>query len=98
MVSVGLMQAPSVGFNYIIESYGPAAGDCFVAVTFLRGIVSFAWTFFVGEWVMQRGPAEPFGIFGMLMGLFGLLTIPMLIWGKRLRVWTAKWVPEASGN
>jgi hypothetical protein len=97
MVSFGLMQAPSVGFNYIIESYGSAAGDCFVAVTFVRGIISFAWTFFVGEWVTHSGPAEAFGIFGMLMGLFGLLTIPMLVWGKRLRIWTAKWVPEGSG-
>lgn len=96
MVAFGLMQAPSVGFNYLIESYSSIAGDCFVAVTFTRAIVAFAWTFFVGEWVQHSGPAEPFGIFGMLMGVFGLLTIPMLIWGKRLRIWTAKWVPEGS--
>ncbi|RAR07511.1 MFS general substrate transporter [Stemphylium lycopersici] len=94
LVSFGLMQAPSVGFNYLIEAYGALAGDCFVAVTTVRGIVSFAWTFFVGEWVTHQGAAEPFGIFGMLMGLFGLLTVPMLIWGKRLRIWTAKWVSE----
>jgi hypothetical protein len=96
MVSFGLMQAPSVGFNYIIESYGGLAGDCFVAVTCVRAIISFAWTFFVGTWVHDAGPAEPFGIFGMLMGVFALFTIPMLIWGKRLRIWTAKWVPAGS--
>ena len=94
MVAFGLMQAPSVGFNYLIESYSSVAGDCFVAVTFSRAVVSFAWTFFVGDWVHARGAAEPFGIFGMLMGIFGLATVPFLIWGKRLRVWTAKWVPE----
>ncbi|KAL1796297.1 hypothetical protein ACET3X_004837 [Alternaria dauci] len=96
LVALGLMQAPSVGFNYIIEAYGVLAGDCFVAITFVRAIVSFAWTFFVGEWVTHQGAAEPFGIFGMLMGLFGLMTVPMLIWGKQLRIWTAKWVPEGS--
>lgn len=93
-VAFGLMQAPSVGFNYLIESYGSLAGDCFVAVTSIRAIISFAWTFFVGDWVHDSGPAEAFGIFGMLMGLFSLATIPMLFWGKRLRIWTAKWVPE----
>ncbi|CAE7205012.1 hypothetical protein P3342_011764 [Pyrenophora teres f. teres] len=93
MVSFGLMQAPSVGFNYLIESYGSLAGDCFVTVTTSRAIVSFAWTFFVGEWVTKSGPAEPFGIFGMLMGVFGLATVPFLFWGKRLRLWSAKWVP-----
>ena len=96
MIALGLMQAPSVGFNYLIESYSSIAGDCFVAVTSVRAVISFAWTFFIGEWVHHDGPAQPFGIFGMLMGLFGLLTIPMLIWGKRLRIWTAKWVPEGS--
>ena len=94
MVAFGLMQAPSVGFNYLIESYTSVAGDCFVAVTSARAVVSFAWTFFVGEWVHHDGAAEAFGIFGMLMGIFALMTVPVLIWGKRLRIWTAKWVPE----
>ncbi|KAF1955029.1 MFS general substrate transporter [Byssothecium circinans] len=92
MVGFGLMQAPSVGFNYIIEAYPALAGDCFVAITSTRAIISFAWTFFVGEWVGHSGAAEPFGIFGMLLGVFGLLTVPFLIWGKRFRIATAKWV------
>lgn len=98
MVAFGLMQAPSVGFNYLIESYPALAGDCFVAVTSARAVVSFAWTFFVGEWVHHDGPAEAFGVFGMLMGVFALATVPVLIWGKRLRIWTAKWVSEGSGG
>ena len=96
MVAFGLMQAPSVGFNYLIESYPSVSGDCFVAVTSARAIVAFAYTFFVGSWVEHEGAAEPFGIFGMLMGVFGLLTIPMWIWGKRLRIATARWIPEGT--
>lgn len=92
MVAFGLMQAPSVGFNYIIESYPSIAGDCFVAVTCTRAIIAFAWTFFVGTWTHDAGYAVPFGIFGMLLGVFGLLTVPYWIWGKRLRIATADWV------
>ncbi|CAI6334900.1 unnamed protein product [Periconia digitata] len=91
MIGFGLMQAPSVGFNYIIESYPRLAGDCFVLITSSRAIISFAWTFFVGEWIQHAGPALPFGIFGMLLGIFGLLTIPFLVWGKRFRIATASW-------
>ena len=94
MVAFGLMQAPSVGFNYLIESYTSIAGDCFVAVTSARAVISFAWTFFVSDWVHHDGAAEAFGIFGMLMGVFAVMTVPFLFWGKRLRIWTAKWVPE----
>ncbi|KAJ4353958.1 uncharacterized protein N0V89_005690 [Didymosphaeria variabile] len=92
MVAFGLMQAPSVGFNYIIESYPSIAGDCFVAVTCSRAVVAFAWTFFVGTWTQEVGYAEPFGIFGMLLGIFGSLTVPYWIWGKRFRIATADWV------
>jgi MFS family permease len=94
MLSFGLMQAPSVGFNYIIEAYNAVSGDCFVMVTLMRAIISFAWTFFVGQWVQERSPMEPFGIFGMLMGLFTLLTVPQYLLGKRTRIATAKWLPE----
>ena len=58
-----------------------------------RAVISFAWTFFVGEWVTSRGAAEPFGIFGMLMGLFSLLVIVQWLYGKRTRIVTAKWLP-----
>jgi hypothetical protein len=61
-------------------------------VTILRSIIAFAWIFFVSDWVQTRGGAEPFGIFGMLMGLFSLLTIPLWIYGKRLRIATASMV------
>jgi hypothetical protein len=60
----------------------------------IRAIVSFAWTFFVGNWIDADGPMEPFGIFGMLMAIFTLLTVPMFIWGKRTRIATAQWLPK----
>lgn len=77
----------------IIESYPVVAHDCFVMITCLRAIVAFAWTFFVGSWVEARGAAEPFGVFGMLMGLTGLLTLPIYFYGKRIRIATQKWAP-----
>lgn len=58
-------------------------------VTILRSVIAFAWTFFVAEWVHDRGAAEPFGIFGMLMGLFGLITVPLWMFGKRMRIATS---------
>ncbi|KAL5337605.1 major facilitator superfamily domain-containing protein [Aspergillus crustosus] len=92
MLSFGLMQAPSVGFNYVIDSYRKYSADCFVAITCMRAIISFSWTFFVGHWVEEAGPAVPFGVFGGIMGVFTLLFLPQWLWGKRTRIATAKWV------
>jgi hypothetical protein len=78
----------------LIDAYGPLAADCFVAVTCMRAIISFSWTFFAGQWVSSAGPAIPFGVFGALMGIFSLFTIPVWFLGKRLRIATAEWVPS----
>jgi hypothetical protein len=52
----------------------------------------------VGTWTERDGPATVFGVFGGLMGIFSLLAIPQLIWGKRTRIATAKWLPEHSDH
>ncbi|EKJ74968.1 hypothetical protein FPSE_04860 [Fusarium pseudograminearum CS3096] len=97
MLTFGLMQVPSVGFNYLIDSYHSLAADCFTMVTILRAIIAFAWTFFVADWIHQKGPAEPFGIFGLLMGIFSLLTVPLWLFGKRMRIATAERVLRWQG-
>lgn len=74
MVGFGITQIPSVGFNYLIDSYRSISADCFVMTTISRAVVSFAWSFFAAGWVQSAGPALPFGIFGMLMGIFALTT------------------------
>lgn len=48
-----------------------------VTVTCMRAIISFSWTSSVGEWVTSAGPAIPFGVFGALMGMLALFTIPI---------------------
>lgn len=94
MVGLGITQIPSVGFNYLIDAYGPLAADCFVMTTIARSAISFAWTFFAGHWVETAGAETPFGVFGALMGLFSLLTLPVWYWGKRMRIATAGLIPR----
>lgn len=63
-------------------------------VVTLRAAVGFAWTFFVGTWIDKSGVAQPFGIFTLLMGLFSLTSIPVWLYGKRLRIATSPWVEK----
>jgi hypothetical protein len=37
-----------------------------------------------------------FGVFGGLMDIFSLLVIPQILWSKRTRIATEKWLPEHS--
>ncbi|EMC95506.1 hypothetical protein BAUCODRAFT_123934 [Baudoinia panamericana UAMH 10762] len=98
MVSFSITQIPSVGFNYLIESYGYMSSNCFVLTTIIRAVVSFAWTYFVADWIEQAGAAEPFGIFGMIMAIFALLTVPLWLFGKRFRIMTASALQKQEAN
>lgn len=98
MVAYGTVQIPSVGFNYLIDAYFSISNDCFVMTSVARAVVSFVWTFFITDWVLSDGAALPFGIFGMLMGIFALLTVPIYFYGKRLRIATAKWLPTKENH
>ncbi|KAL2811540.1 major facilitator superfamily domain-containing protein [Aspergillus granulosus] len=92
MLGFGLTTVPAIGFNYVIEAYGPQAADCFVAVTGMRSAIGFCWTFFVASWADDAGADVPFGIFGGIMGAFALLIVPLWLWGKRMRIATEEWV------
>ncbi|KAK4157152.1 hypothetical protein C8A00DRAFT_40385 [Chaetomidium leptoderma] len=92
MVAFALAQVPSIWFGYLIDAYDQLASDCFVMICILRGIIPFAWTFFVAQWVERNGFLVPFGGFTAIMGVFSLLIIPILCGGKRMRIATARYV------
>ncbi|KAK3948422.1 hypothetical protein QBC32DRAFT_245825 [Pseudoneurospora amorphoporcata] len=93
MVSFGAAGVPGVWFNYLIDSYANLASDCFVMICILRGLIPFAWTFFVSAWVAKQGYLVVFGGgFTVILGVFSLLLIPVIWYGKRMRIATARFV------
>lgn len=63
-------------------------------ICILRGMIPFAWTFFVAQWILRDGYLVPFGGFTAIMGVFSLLMVPLLFVGKRTRIATARYVVE----
>ncbi|KAK4542949.1 hypothetical protein LTR36_005947 [Oleoguttula mirabilis] len=98
MVGFGITQIPSIGLSYLIDSYNAISADCFVMTAIARSVVSFAWTFFVTQWIETSGAALPFGIFTLIMGLFALLTFPLWLFGKRMRIATAGYLPTHANH
>ncbi|KAK3498940.1 uncharacterized protein B0T23DRAFT_328631 [Neurospora hispaniola] len=92
MVGFGMAGVPGVWFNYLIDSYANLASDCFVMICISRGLVPFVWTFFVSEWVSKQGYLIPFGGLTAILGVLSLLLIPVIWYGKRTRIATARFV------
>ena len=80
-----------VGITYLLDSYPARAGPVLVIICAFRGIIAFGVSYGVAPFIEQAGYDGAFGTFGGLTGLFGLLAVPLYIWGKDIRRLTGKW-------
>ncbi|KAF2453980.1 serine/threonine kinase 16 [Lineolata rhizophorae] len=79
---------PSV-FGYVIDSYPNLAEESFVAIN-ARNFLTFGLTYFVNDWLAKQGALEVFSILGSCFLGVCLLTIPLWIFGKRIRSFIAR--------
>lgn len=55
-----------------------------------RNFLTFGLTYFVNDWLASGGPLEVFNVLGSCFLGVCLLTIPLWIFGKRIRSWVAR--------
>jgi hypothetical protein len=69
--------------------YPQITGDAFVAVVFVRNAFATAIVFALNPWISKLGLYNMFVCAACLGLSIGLLTVPMIIWGKKARNLTA---------
>jgi hypothetical protein len=69
----------------LIELWIPA----FVAIN-ARNLLTFGLTYFVNDWLAQDGVLTVFNVLGSIFVGVNLLTIPLWIYGKRIRGYIAR--------
>lgn len=80
-----------VAITYLLDSYPARAGPLLVIVCAMRGVMSFGVSYGIQPMIDSEGYAGAFGIFAGLTAAFGLLGIPIFIWGKNIRAFTGRW-------
>lgn len=59
--------------------------EAFVGIAFFRNAVSVAVPFSLTTWMTNMGLTNMWILAGCISFVIGLLYIPMIIWGKRIR-------------
>jgi hypothetical protein len=77
--------ASSACLTYIFDTQGSTITEAFVATSLFKSIFIFFVTKFVPAWFARVGPRYCFNTLAVLNVCFAALTIPMYIYGKRLR-------------
>ncbi|KAH6629615.1 major facilitator superfamily domain-containing protein [Boeremia exigua] len=85
--------------TYLLDSYPARAGPILVVITAFRGFVSFGTSYGVAKFIETDGFNGTFGTYAGLTALFGLMGIPIFLYGKKIRAFTGRWaMKKASGH
>ncbi|KAM0812530.1 putative Major facilitator superfamily domain-containing protein [Seiridium cardinale] len=79
----------SVG-TYCVDAYRDISVEIFIATMIVKNFLFFGFSYFLNDWIASEGPARTFyTVAGIQLGLC-LTSVPLYIFGKRLRVWWHK--------
>ncbi|KAL8659425.1 MAG: hypothetical protein Q9202_007130 [Teloschistes flavicans] len=79
----------STSFAYLLDAHRDISIETAVFVVMVRNFFSFAAGKFLGPWLLREGTARTFyTIAGLQAGLV-LTTVPLYVWGKRVRAFIA---------
>jgi hypothetical protein len=85
-----------VAITYLLDSYPARAGPLLVIICALRGVISFGVSYGTVPMIGSLGYDGTFGLFAGLTAAFGLMGIPVFIWGKNIRNFTGKFAKNKS--
>jgi hypothetical protein len=86
-----------VAITYLLDSYPARAGPVLVIICAFRGFISFGTSYGTTSFVQNNGYDGAFGVFGVLTAVFGLLGIPVYVWGKQIRRFTGQFAKGTTG-
>ncbi|TVY84075.1 putative MFS-type transporter [Lachnellula suecica] len=71
-------------FGYVIDSYEDLSEEAFVAIN-ARNLLTFGLTYFVNDWLEKDGVLAVFNVLGGVFIAVTMLTVPLWVFGKRIR-------------
>ncbi|KAI1499888.1 major facilitator superfamily domain-containing protein [Biscogniauxia marginata] len=76
-------------FGYVIDAHKELSEEAFVAIN-ARNFLTFGLTYFVNDWLAKDGVLAVFNVLGGIFVAVNLLTIPLWIFGKKIRGYIAR--------
>lgn len=84
IANMSLAFASTCVFGYILDSYAHLAEEAFVAIN-TRNLLTFGLIYFVNDWLAEEGALGVFCVLGGLFLFVCALTVPLWIFGKKIR-------------
>ncbi|KIX92651.1 uncharacterized protein Z520_11680 [Fonsecaea multimorphosa CBS 102226] len=90
-ITYGVLCAISpIALTYLVDCYRPLAGETLTIATAIKNVFAFGICFAVVPWIQKDGFIKVSGYSTLIEGLIFVSTIPLYIYGERIRNWTSK--------
>ncbi|KAI1874387.1 hypothetical protein JX265_004595 [Neoarthrinium moseri] len=86
LFAFGLGSTGEIAFTMLIDSYTKLTAEAFVGVAFLRNAVSIGIPSAMVPWWTAMGLSNMYIVCGFVSLAIGLLYVPLVIWGKKIRI------------
>ncbi|KAF1735753.1 MFS antiporter QDR3 [Beauveria bassiana] len=91
IVSFGCSLGSTTSITFCVDSYRQYAGEALVTLNFTKNVLhGLVFSLFVSHWLADDGPKMVYIWIGIIQLILLLFTIPLFIYGKRLRMWTVR--------
>jgi hypothetical protein len=91
IISFGCTMGSTTSITFCVDSYRQYAGEALVTLNFSKNVLhGLVFSLFVTGWLADDGPRTVYIWIGIIQLILLLFTIPMYIFGKRLRMWTVR--------
>ena len=91
IISFGCSLGSTTAITFAVDSYRQYAGEALVTLNFSKNIFhGLVFSLFFNKWLESTGSKHVFVAIGVIQIVCLLTTVPMYIYGKRLRMWTVR--------
>ncbi len=91
IVSFGCSLGSTTSITFCVDSYRQYAGEALVTLNFSKNVLhGLVFSLFFSRWLADDGPKMVYVWVGIIQLILLLSTIPLFIYGKRLRMWTVR--------
>lgn len=90
LINFGVQLGTTGVVAYVADCHRPQAAEAFALMNFVKNLFAFGMTFYANDWIAVQGVRNCFFVIGGITVAVVLTTIPMYIYGKRARGFTAK--------
>ncbi|KAI1618250.1 major facilitator superfamily domain-containing protein [Exophiala viscosa] len=73
--------------GYMVDAFRDISIEVFIISMICKNFLFFGFTYFLNDWIASWGPAKMFNTIGGIQLALCLTTIPIWVFGKRLRAW-----------